>query len=142
MSPEIGMEMDPLVELSPSSVPDGEDQTISAGKSFSVQDLIGIPEVDRHHSLSGSSSQDSLAAESEVGGGGWAEAELFIADGDLENSVQNRSPGFGFLAQPATNSNFSSDLLRTGTATRDNLGMAPKLGATKPFIMPHVRLKQ
>ncbi|KAG7315924.1 hypothetical protein KOW79_020790 [Hemibagrus wyckioides] len=142
MSPEIGMEMDPLVELSPSSVPDGEDQTVSAGKSFSVQDLIGIPEVDGHHSLSGSSSQDSLAAESEVGGGGWAEAELFIADGDLENSVQNRSPGFGFLAQPAANSNFSSDLLRTGTATRDSLGMAPKLGATKPFIMPHVRLKQ
>ncbi|KAK3511066.1 hypothetical protein QTP70_030096 [Hemibagrus guttatus] len=142
MSPEMGMEMDPLVELSPSSVPDGEDQAVSAGKSFSVQDLIRIPEIDGHHSLSASSSQDSLAAESEVVGGGWAEAELFIADGDLENSVQTRSPGFGFRAQPSANSNFSSELLRTGTATRDSLSMAPKLGATKPFIMPHVRLKQ
>lgn len=142
MSPEIGMEMDPLVELSPSSVPDRGDQAVSRGNSFSVQDLIGIPEVDGHHSLSASSSQDSLAAESETGGSGWAEADLFIADGDLENSVQTRPPGFDFLAQSAANSNFSSELLRTGTATRDGLGLAPKLGGTKPFIMPHVRLKQ
>lgn len=132
MSPEIGMEMDPLVELSPTSVPDEGDQAVV--KSFSVQD--------RHPSLSASSSQDSLANESETGGGGWAEAELFIADGDLENSVQTRPPGFGFLAQPAANSNFSSELLRTGTTTTDVLGLAPKLGGTKPFIMPHVRLKQ
>lgn len=140
MSPEMGMEMDPLVELSPSSLADEGDQAV--GKSFSVQDLIGIPEVDRHTSLSASSSQDSLANESETGGGGWAEADLFIADGDLENSVQTRPPGFGFLAQPAANSNFSSELLRTGTATTDVHGLAPKLGGTKPFIMPHVRLKQ
>ncbi|MCI4393830.1 hypothetical protein PGIGA_G00161970 [Pangasianodon gigas] len=140
MSPEMGMEMDPLVELSPSSVPDGVDQAV--GKSFSAQDLVGIPEVDRQHSLSASSSQDSLAAEHEMGGGGWAEADLFIADGDLENSIQTQSPGFGFLTQPAANSNFSSELLRTGTATRDGLGLAPKLGSTKPFILPHVWLKQ
>lgn len=142
MSPEMGMEMDPLVVLSPSLVPDGGDQAVNTGKSFSAQDLIGIPEVDGHHSLSASSSQDSLAGESERGVGGWAEANLFIADKDLENSVQTRSPGFGFLAQPAANSNFSSELLGTGTASRDGLGMAPKLGNTKPFIMPHVRLKQ
>ncbi|XP_017313544.1 potassium voltage-gated channel subfamily KQT member 5 isoform X2 [Ictalurus punctatus] len=140
MSPEMGMEVDPLVELSPSSVSDGGDQAV--GKSFSVQDLIGIPEVDGHHSLSASSSQDSLAAESEMGGGGWAEADLFIADGDLENSVQSRPPGFGFLAQPAANSNFSSELLRTGAATRDGLSLSPKMGGTQPFIMPHIRLKQ
>ncbi|KAI5629120.1 potassium voltage-gated channel subfamily KQT member 5 isoform X1 [Silurus asotus] len=140
MSPEMGMEMDPLVELSSSSVPEGGDQAV--GKSFSVQDLIGIPEVDGHHSLSASSSQDSLAAESEVGGGGWPEADLFIADGDLENSVQTRSPGFGFIPQPTANSNFSSELLRTESATRDGLGLAPKLGGTKPFILPHVWLKQ
>lgn len=138
--PEMGMEMDPLVELSPSSVTDGGHQAV--GKSFSVQDLVGIPEVDGQHSLSASSSQDSLTAESEMGGGGWAEAELFIADGDLENSVPTRPPGFGFLAQPAANPNFSSELLRTGTATKDVLGLTPKLGGTKPFIMPHVRLKQ
>lgn len=140
MSPEMGMEMDPLVELLPSSAPDREDQAM--GKSFSVQDLIGIPEVDRHPNLSAGSSQDSLTADSEMGGGGWPEADLFIADGDLENPVQTRSPGFGFLAQPATNSNFSSELLRTATATKDVLAMAPKLGGTKPFIMPNVRLKQ
>lgn len=140
MSPEMGMEVDPLVELSPSSVSDGGDHAV--GKSFSVQDLIGIPEVDGHHSLSASSSQDSLAAESEMGGGGWAEADLFIADGDLENSVQSRPPGFGFLAQPAANSNFSSELLRTGAATRDGLSLSPKMGGTQPFIMPHIRLKQ
>lgn len=140
MSPEMGMEMDPLVELSPSSVPDGGDQAV--GQSFSVQDLVGIPEVDGQHNLSASSSQDSLAAESEMRRGGWPEADLFIADGDLENPVQTRSPSFGFLAQPAANSNFSSELLRTGTATRDVLGLVPKLGGTKPFIMSHVRLKQ
>ncbi|XP_060754945.1 potassium voltage-gated channel subfamily KQT member 5 [Neoarius graeffei] len=140
MSPEIGMEMDPLMELSPSSVPDRGGQTVSMGNSFSVQDLIGIPEVDRHHSLSASSSQDSLATENETGGGGWAEADLFIPDGDLENSVHTRPQGFDFLAQSSGNSSFSSELLRTGTATRD--GLAPKLGGTKPFIMPHVRLKQ
>lgn len=139
MSPEMGLEMDPLVELSPSSVPDGGDQAVSMGKS--VQDLIGIPEVDGHHNLSASSSQDSLAAENEIGGGGWAEAELFIADGDLEKSAQTQPSGLGFLAQPVANSNFSEPL-RTGTATRDGLGLAPKLGGTKPFIMPHVRLKQ
>ncbi|KAM9455153.1 potassium voltage-gated channel subfamily KQT member 5 isoform 1-T1 [Clarias gariepinus] len=139
MSPEMGLEMDPLVELSPSSVPDGGDQAVSMGKS--VQDLIGIPEVDGHHNLSASSSQDSLAAENEIGGGGWAEAELFIADGDLEKLAQTQPSGLGFLAQPVANSNFSEPL-RTGTATRDGLGLAPKLGGTKPFIMPHVRLKQ
>lgn len=140
MSPEMGMEMDPLVELSPSSVADGVDQAV--GNTFSVQDLIGIPEVDGHPNHSASGSQDSLAAENEIGGGGWAEADLFIADGEMENSVQGQPPGFGFLAQPAANSNFSSELLRAGTATTDVLGLAPKLGGTKPFIMPHVRLKQ
>ncbi|TSK17968.1 Potassium voltage-gated channel subfamily KQT member 5 [Bagarius yarrelli] len=135
-------EMDPLVEFSSSLVTDRGDKDVSAGKSFSVQDLIGIPEVSRHHSISANSSQDSLASESEIGRGGWTEADLFIADGDLENSVQTRPPGFGCLAQPTGNSSLSSEILRTSAAARDSLDMMPKLGGTKPFILPHVRLKQ
>lgn len=122
----VHMETDPLL----SSTQDGRDP--SAGKCFSVQDLI--PEVDGRHSLSASSSQDSSATDNDTGLSGWAEADLFITDGDLENQNQTRITGFSFLGQSTADASFSSDHLRTGA-------VAPNVGGTKPFSMPHVRLK-
>uniref|UniRef100_A0AAR2JR05 Potassium voltage-gated channel, KQT-like subfamily, member 5b n=1 Tax=Pygocentrus nattereri TaxID=42514 RepID=A0AAR2JR05_PYGNA len=120
---EMEMEMYPLAALSPGN--GGQ----ALEKSLSVQDLMETPEVDGQGSLSASSSQDS--------GGGWCEAELFIADSDLENSVQTHSD-FGFLSQPAADVSFSSELLRTTTAG-ENLNL-PNAGGTEPFSMSHVRL--
>ncbi|KAI4896438.1 hypothetical protein NFI96_026898 [Prochilodus magdalenae] len=117
------MEMYPLAALSPGN----GDQALE--KSLSVQDLMEAPEVDGQGSLSASSSQDS--------GGGWeAEADLFIADSDLENSVQTHS-GFDFLSQPAGDVMFSSELLRTTAGENLNL---PNAGGTEPFSMSRVRL--
>uniref|UniRef100_A0A8B9JP69 Potassium voltage-gated channel, KQT-like subfamily, member 5b n=1 Tax=Astyanax mexicanus TaxID=7994 RepID=A0A8B9JP69_ASTMX len=118
---EMDMEMYPLAALSPGK---GRQEL---EKSLSIQDLIEAPEVDGRGSLSASSSQDS--------GGGWGEADLFIADSDLENSVQAHS-GFGFLSQPTADVMFSSELLRATTAGEPlNL---PNTGGTEPFSMPHV----
>ncbi|XP_022530324.2 potassium voltage-gated channel subfamily KQT member 5 isoform X2 [Astyanax mexicanus] len=118
---EMDMEMYPLAALSPGK---GSQEL---EKSLSIQDLIEAPEVDGRGSLSASSSQDS--------GGGWGEADLFIADSDLENSVQAHS-GFGFLSQPTADVMFSSELLRATTAGEPlNL---PNTGGTEPFSMPHV----
>ncbi|XP_066513810.1 potassium voltage-gated channel subfamily KQT member 5 isoform X2 [Hoplias malabaricus] len=118
------MEMYPLAALSPGN----GDQ--SPEKSHSVQDLVDATEVDGQGSLSASSSQDS--------GGGWGEADLFIGDNDIENSLQTRS-GFNYLSQPPADVTYSSELLRT-TAAGENLSLT-STASTEPFSMSHVRLK-
>ncbi|XP_051560522.1 potassium voltage-gated channel subfamily KQT member 5-like [Myxocyprinus asiaticus] len=149
------IEMDPLSAVSPLAPVQAQcSGDRGLGQSLSVLDLMqpvleGL-DVDRHSSqasfsTSVSSSQDSSTGGIEMGVRGWGEADLFISDGDLENSTKMLTQGFSFLSQPTIDASLPSELLRTSTTAGASQtiasGHTPNTVSNESISMPHVRLK-
>ncbi|XP_036890212.1 potassium voltage-gated channel subfamily KQT member 5 isoform X2 [Sturnira hondurensis] len=106
------------------------------GKSLSVQNLIRSTE-ELNIQLSGSESSGSRGSQDFYPK--WRESKLFITDEEV-GSEETETDTFDAAAQPARETAFASDSLRTGRS-RSSQSICKAGESTDALSLPHVRLK-